>query len=159
MTEYLLGLDPGKTTGFAFAYLDSVRPLIIAEHGTIEDGLDGFIDWWESRQKYWSPADEKLVIERFIIDGTITGTWASQIEGAIKVLHPQNNVWQLRSDKATVFNQKEGGDKGQTERFAWLRERGFEGVSHELDAQTHLLVYAKRQKHLPTLRKYWGPSD
>lgn len=148
--KYYLGLDPGLSTGYAIAYWSDLHPLEIVEQGVIKDGCDGFIDWFKSRA-----IPETVVAERFVIDGTMTGVWSPQIEGAIKALHSGTKVWQLRSDKATLFNQKLKGDKGQTERFEWLRDRGFEGKSHSLDAQTHLLVLAKRMKSQPTLRKYF----
>lgn len=153
----LLTLDPGLSTGYSIwetrSYFDS-SDLELMETGVIEEGCEGFIDDW--RYKGIGTKTDRVVCERFVIDGTHTGVWSAQIEGALMALYDGPVIWQLRSDKATLFNQEFGGDAGQTERFAWLRERGFEGEGHELDAITHALVWAKRMGHIPTLRKYWG---
>ena len=99
-----------------------------------------------------------VVYEDFIVEPSYVGrAWSSEVIGAIKTARSVSPVSaQLRSDKSTLFTQKHTGDKGETERFAWLRERGFSGTPHELDAITHALVYLKRQRNRAALKQYWG---
>jgi hypothetical protein len=82
---YLWSFDPGLATGAALGEYDNNVPYKIHATWSIPDGLDGFIQWSESQQ--WLDTDE-AVTERFVIDGTITGVWAPQIEGALAFLQP-----------------------------------------------------------------------
>lgn len=151
----VLALDPGLSTGFAISIVTPHAPVLFLKQGVIENGCEGFIDWWTAFYSARINDVDLIVCERFVIDGTHTGVWSPQIEGALMALAGVPIAWQLRSDKALLFGQTFKGDRGQTERFEWLRERGFTGVSHELDAITHTLFWLKRQGHKPTLRKYW----
>lgn len=150
----ILSLDPGLASGFALGEFSDTQPYTVVSHGVVDGGCEGFIDW--VRPSCYLDIADVVVCERFVIDGTHTGVWSPQIEGALMALSPTRVVWQLRSDKATLFGQKLAGDRGQTERFNWLRGQGFEGEGHTLDAVTHALVYLKRLEHKPTLRKFWG---
>lgn len=150
----ILSLDPGLASGFIVAELFDDKPLTLSSQGVIDGGCEGFLDW--VKPGCYLEIVDTVICERFVIDGTHTGVWSPQIEGAVMALSPVPIVWQLRSDKATLFGQKQKGAKGETERFNWLRERGFSGEGHELDAITHALVWAKRSGHKPTIDKYWG---
>ena len=149
-TDRRLTLDPGFHTGWSL-WVNGKLSL----QGVIEGGLDGFITWANS---WGSLYVDVLVIEDFIAEPKFTGrVWASEVKGAaIALISHGRLIIQKRSDKATLFKQKYKGDKGETERFGWLREHGFHGVSHELDAITHGLVSYKRDKHPYVLKKYWN---
>lgn len=102
-----------------------------------------------------------VIYEDFVIDGTLTGSWSSEVIGALKCMmyHEAADVplvKQTRQNKASLFGHKaKTTEKREVERFNWLRDRGFSGVSHELDAITHALFYIKKQEHVPTIKKYW----
>jgi hypothetical protein len=150
---YLWSFDPGFATGAALGYYDDETPYKIHATWSIPDGLDGFIDWLGS----WGPTRyDDVVVERFIIDGTITGVWAPQIEGALSLFAFQegfNITWHLRSDKSMLT----AGD--EPTRNKWLKARFPDmKTQHERDAVTHSLVYLKRQRHLPTLKQYWSEA-
>ena len=137
-------------------------PAHVMLQGVIPNGVDGFMVSTVMPDEFFRAlmAADIVVYEDFEIDGTITGSWASETIGALKMhlfaMTRPAPVRQTRRDKATLFGQKAPTtEKRQTERFNWLRDRGFEGVSHELDAITHALVYIKRQGHKPTIDKYW----
>lgn len=161
----VLAFDPGESTGWAlFSYADRA-PAELIDQGVIPDGVDGFIKWARSMPGHdLLVYAETIVYEDFVIDGTITGSWSSETIGALKALYAVANkqdeghklVKQTRQDKASLFGHKaKTTELRQTERFNWLRDRGFIGVSHELDAITHALFYIKRQGHVPTIKRYW----
>lgn len=130
----------------------------------IGDGEQGFIDSLVTNRRTFHHhlwIAKVVVYEDFAIDGTITGSWSSEVIGALKMYQAQNStaplVKQTRQNKAALFgHQAEDTQKRETERFNWLRERGFDGQSHELDAITHALFYIKKRAlHVPTIKKYW----
>lgn len=146
----LLGLDPGKKTGYYFVNLEEDTPMEVLDHGVIEGGVEGFHEWWlDGSDVYWQT--DLIISEIFEIDGTITGTWSPQIEGALKVLWDGEIVWQKRDDKAALL-------PGEPARKKWLKEHGFQfDATHDMDALTHLIVYIKRHKteHMASIREWW----
>lgn len=139
-----LCLDPGKVTGAAYVQWGRTQGLSVIATHAIENGCEGFIDWFRSHAPF-----QLIICEEFNIDGTITGTWSAQIEGALKAMWGSPIVWQRRDDKAVIR-------KGEPERNDWLASRGIHlKTQHERDAVVHGLVYARRQGHLPTIEKYW----
>ena len=147
----LFAVDPGWSTGWAmFGVTDGKVELLT--QGTVEGGLEG---WVQEVGLY--PIRGAVVCEAFIVEPSYVGrAWSSEVLGAVRLASRDEFVLQSRSDKATLFTQKHLGDKGETERFAWLRERGFDGTPHELDAITHALVYLKRQRNRVALKQYWN---
>ena len=154
-----LGLDPGKTTGFAM-FCDT--EMVAA--GGIEGGFDGFIEWWHAPRGFAPvPNDmDQLIIERYVpLEGFrgIDQTYSLEVQGAARTLAHLVDIQvklQLRSDKAVLFGQEETGDKGAAERRAWLAERGLifdPATSHAMDAATHVLVSAKRDPAF--WNRYW----
>lgn len=139
----VLALDPGKMTGWAY-FIDG----ILISCGVIIDGRNGFIEWAKTQM----PEHDVLVVESFIVEPSFVGTAdASEVIGAAFALSdaPAKRE-QLRSAKATLVK----GD--QTKRFNWLRSKGFDGMTHELDAITHALLYYRAVGHKPTFLRYWA---
>ena len=149
----LMTFDPGWSTGWSAWEINRRRIVPIAQ-GTVEGGVEGFV----GAGMRGCGGARMVVYEDFIVEPSYVGrAWSSEVIGAIKTARSVSPVSaQLRSDKSTLFTQKHTGDKGETERFAWLRERGFSGTPHELDAITHALVYLKRQRNRAALKQYWG---
>lgn len=149
LNEWRLTLDPGFHTGWSLW-----RDGELIRQGVVEGGLDGFIRWARS----WNFSLGTLVIEDFIAEPNFTGrAWASEVKGAAIALIPHERlIIQKRTDKSTLFGQKFKEQKGETERFEWLRAHGFTGVSHELDAITHGLISYKRERHPLVLARYWN---
>ena len=139
---YMLSLDPGESTGFAlWCRSDLLRV------GTVTHGLQGFDRWT-------MPYHEILVVEDFVCEPDFTGRpVASEVLGlAWGRSSALKKVRQARSMKASLF----GKNHSEAERFAWLRERGFTGNSHELDAITHGLIFMKNNRNRDALRRYWN---
>lgn len=156
-----LGLDPGKETGWAEFFGTDLQA-----SGSIEGGLDGFVDWWQSGSAYrgWAEAGRlSVVCERFVPEVGLGGTdqaWSLEIQGAVKLLARQSAfplVLQPRSDKAALFGQKDIGDRGETERKRWLSERGLNfATNHAMDAATHVLVERRRARDMAFWKRYWA---
>lgn len=149
MAKYYLGIDPGNTTGFAF-----FADWKLCGHGEIPGGVEGFIAWWNSLNI--SDYKLELIVENFVVEPSFVGVpVASEIIGAIKALWDGPMQIQQRSYKASLFHQKKPGDAGQSERIAWLKERGLEFEStHAMDAATHVLVNQKRNPQF--WARYWA---
>lgn len=145
---WLLGLDPGKTTGAALGYLDAKTPLKIHRTWMIPGGNDGFLEWWHGDFALEvKPA--VVVSEKFekrvgvpFADWTPLG-----IEQSLASLQ-LNLVFQKPSVKAHVPDEvlKRAG--------LWLP-----GAGHDRDAVRHLLAYAKLTAHVPTVKSVWPPQS
>lgn len=137
-------LDPGHMTGWALFH----EEILIAQ-GVISGGRDGFIEWAKTQM----PDHDVLVVESFIVEPSFVGRAdASEVVGAAFALSPAPvKREQLRSRKISLVRTK-----NEAGRFAWLRERGFEGMSHELDAITHGLLYLRAIGHRAAFERYWG---
>lgn len=156
-----LGLDPGKKTGWAEFFDTDLQA-----SGSIDGGLDGFMDWWQSESSYrgWAEAGRlRVVCERFVPEVGLGGAdqaWSLEIQGVVRWLaraHGFGLTLQLRSDKAVLFGQEEVGDKGESERREWLVERGLVfDTNHAMDAATHVLVERKRARDMQFWTRYWA---
>ena len=139
----VLALDPGETTGWALFHGE-----ILIEHGVISEGRNGFIKWAKTQM----PEHDVLVMESFIVQPDFVGRAdASEVIGAAYALSDAPiKREQLRVSKMTLMR---GDEKA---RFGWLRDRGFTGMTHELDAVTHALLYLRATGHKPTYLRYWA---
>lgn len=158
--RWRLGLDPGKQTGWA-RFLDEE----MMDSGSIGGGLEGFMDWWDTGAGGPVGAGLHVICERFVPEAGLGGedqAWSLEIQGAVRLLARQRGfglTLQLRSDKATLFGQRQLGDKGEAERREWLAERGLVfDTDHAMDAATHVLVERKRARDLAFWERYWGRS-
>lgn len=137
------GLDPGGTTGWSLFDRE-----IKIDGGIITGGYSGFLRWARTDM----PQHDRIVVEEFVVQPDFVGrAEASEILGAAFALSPAEEQYrQLRSLKATLVKGTE------SERVAWLRAHGFEGMIHELDADTHILILLKRLGDKAAFHRYWG---
>ena len=160
----LLSLDPGKNSGIALGHYDDSAPYTLVDRWQQHDGLEGFIYWWENER----PLFDVIVVERFVLDPSNQFTadlTPKEIEGALKALWRGPIVWQLRGDKGALCGYPPSAKtKAQRQRVRnlWLDRFGLfvpgEDNQDSADAIVHSLVYLKRQRHLPTMKRYWPPS-
>lgn len=141
----LLAMDPGENTGWAY-----FEDADLVAQGTIPNAADGVV---EALRPRLLPRYDRLVLEAFIVQPDFVGrAHASEVIG-VMILDAHDNQaphsFQLRSQKAVV---KRGSE---TERFRWLREMGYSGSSHELDAITHGLLRLRLEKNLDVIEKHW----
>lgn len=141
----ILGFDPGGSTGWSY-FEDENK----VAGGAIHDGLTGFLAW--SSLTRWIDQATMIVVENFVVKPEFVGVpEASEVIGSIITQACCPVYRQMPSQKATLVKGTE------VERFAWLRAHGFNGsTSHELDADTHVLLRLRAMNHRPTLQKYWG---
>lgn len=149
--QSLLSIDPGKQTGIALGIYGDDEPYKLAEVWQVSGGLKGFIDWWREHETLMPTY---LVCEKFVLrnNAFVADTEPLLIEGALRVLWGGDIVWQLRTDKMFVTDQllKEHG--------LWKTGKalGWKDCRDANDAIIHGLAFLRKQKHLPTLRKFWG---
>lgn len=141
----LLALDPGKTTGFAFASIFDNEPLTILSTGQISGGLDGFISWC---RRSGDTADT-VIAEGFRLDSRTVkpDTTPLLILGALRVLRP-DFITQMNTAKVHA------PDSALKRWGMWLP-----GQQHARDAIRHLVAYAKLTHHRPTLEALWPPRE
>lgn len=143
----MLALDPGGHTGYSFWQYDAITPLTHITHGTIEGGLHGFLDWWHGGLP---EAHGEVVIEGFELDGRtprpdltprdiIGATWALSYPTPIVV---QQNTQKFFADD--LFLKRSG---------MWWK-----GLGHDRDSARHAFARMRKLRHMPTLRRYWGPD-
>lgn len=145
----LLSIDPGKATGWALGKFTPSAPYRLVSAGITHDGLQGFLDWFKLPH-----GDDVIVCEKFILrnNGFVPDTTPLLIEGALSALVGINRVnWQLRSQKSIV------PDALLKNHGLWLtgRDVGHEDARDAMDAIIHALAWLARQKHRPTLEKYF----
>lgn len=143
--KYVLGLDPGGTTGLAiFRYTDDTLPeLVFLDH--IEGGMLGYYDYF-----FESYLDENLV--------AVSEKWVSRpgvrnpditpayIEGVQLAQWGQNRVQYQTPDMKQMVP-----DQILKDQHLWVPN-----ARHAMDATIHVLVYLRNIKHKPTLEALSG---
>lgn len=165
---HILSIDPGKNSGIALGYYDSITPYQLLQRWQVHNGVNGFIDWWFNERPDYSV----LVVEKFVLSAENDFTASLEpveIEGALAVLlegEEVQPVWQPRQDKGSLIGYPpEAVTKAQRQRvrFDFLDRYGLFRAGTENDdsndAVTHSLVYLKRRRHMPTCLAFWGPRS
>lgn len=145
---YVIGLDPGGTTGFALLTVPDEgngKPELTFLH-QIEDGLEGFIKFFKGGDHILS--NTVIVSEKWkernikgadrtpqYIEGFMIGMW----EGI---------VWQTPDFKSLVPDQ-------------WLKDNELwtPGKRHQMDALKHAYAYLRNQGNSATVESLAGESD
>lgn len=142
----ILSCDPGESTGWAL-WEDGK----LISQGVITNGVEGAILWAMTDM----PEHDTLILESFIVEPDFVGrSFASEVIGILLLRSRQMgatvHAFQSRGQKATVVRGSE------TERFRWLRNHGFTGTSHELDAISHGLLRMRLEGNAEVVNRYWG---
>jgi hypothetical protein len=155
----IYSFDFGQTTGVAKGYYSNSEAYELDDAWEVPSGIDGFLDWWDSRNIYNRYHKELpiIVAEKFILNpgnqfaADLTGV---PIEGALTALWRKEIHWQAPSAKAGIPD-------------ALLRSRGLWQTGDDLghtdgrdanDAIIHSLEFLRRSSHVPTLKKYFPPT-
>jgi hypothetical protein len=158
--KMLLSLDPGKQTGIALGYFGDNHPYELIKVWQISDGITGFLKWWNSegvmniKFREWQYKSESIIVcEKFILRSNqfVADTEPLLIEGALQALWHYPIIWQQRSDKTLVE------DSTLKAHGLWHtgKQVGWKDARDTNDAIIHALGYLKKNKHVPTLKKYW----
>jgi len=159
--KLLLSLDPGKQTGIAAGVYGDDHPYMLIDVWQVSEGVTGFIKWWHDTGKHvirnyeWAWLQPtQIVSEKFILrnNAFVADTEPLLIEGALQALWSLPVAWQQRSDKSLV------GDNILRENGLWHtgKQVGWKDARDTNDAIIHAMAYLKKNKHIPTLQKYWG---
>lgn len=145
--KYVLGMDPGGTTGIAMLrYTDTTQPELIYLHQQ-ENGLEGFYNFFNGTNP--NP-DVTIVSESFTIREGVHGADVTplRIEGAQYVYWGNDVVYQEPAMKSLI-------------KESWLKEQNLwtPGKRHQMDALIHALVYLRNEMHEPTLKNMSGDSE
>lgn len=175
---YLLSFDPGKVTGITLGHYSDTKAYERDAFWAVQGGLEGFLGWFgnhfspdydsynltdyfypdehgpEAREPItWAYADGQIVSERFVLRSQkfVADTTPILIEGAMAALGMEP-IYQLRSDKALV------PDQILKDQLLWVTGSmcGWTDGRDVNDSAIHALAYLKKQKHLPTLQKFFG---
>lgn len=147
--RYILAFDPGGTTGWAFGGYSDESALSFIGGGQIEDGLHGFIYWFEQPEAF--AGNITIVSESFQLRASVRNPDVTplRIEGALEaLLGPGRVVYQQPALKSTV------GDQLLKDNGLWIP-----GQRHQMDARIHAIAYLKKNRHLPTIRAFWPEKE
>lgn len=145
--RYVIGLDPGGTTGVAaLRYTEETAPELIYLH-QIEDGMEGYTEWFDGS----NPDDHvTMVSEKFDLREGVYGADLTPIyiEGVQYAHWRDEIVYQQPSQKSLIPDD-------------WLKEQNLwtPGKRHQMDALIHALVYLRNSGHQPTLDALTGKTD
>lgn len=141
----ILGLDPGKATGWSLWEYDAITPLRPVSHGTIEGGLSGFLAWWRDGGVEFTT--DEVVCESFRLDGRTPNPDITplRIEGALAALWPET-IFQPNTMKLHMTDER-------------IKALGlwWPGKGHDRDSLRHVWALMKMRKHYPTLMAGWPP--
>ena len=145
--SYVIGQDPGGTTGIAcLRYTEDTQPELIYLH-QIPGGHEGYIGFFDGSE---IPDNVTMVSEKWDehykpgVDRT-----PQYIEGAQAALWGKENVvYQSPTVKSLVPDD-------------WLKEQNLwtPGKRHQMDALIHAIVYLRNNDHKPTQKALTGDSD
>jgi len=146
---FLLTFDPGKSTGIALGEYSDSDPYKLVKVWQTQNGLHGVLEWLG---EHYGMYDERAVSESFILRKTpfMPDVEPLRIEGALMVMYPEI-VWQQPSDKHHV------PDSILKEHGLWQTGKPLGHVDGRdaNDAIIHALAFLKKNRHVPTLKKYW----
>lgn len=152
----MLSIDPGGSTGIALGTFSETEPYALVETWQPRGGAVGFLEWAVDTD-WFAPLDV-IVAEQFILrsaekDNRVPNVEPIRIEGVMLALR-WDVQYQSRTMKSMVKDQvlKDHGLWQTGKKFGHTDGRDAN------DAIIHALAHLKNKRHLPSLRKYWGPN-
>lgn len=145
--KYVLGQDPGGTTGIAMLrYTPDTKPELIYLH-QIKDGRVGYFNWFEGSEPTYNLTivSEKWETREGIHSADLEPVY---IEGVQYALWQENVVYQTPDMKSLVPDE-----------FLKKNNLWTPGKRHQMDALIHALVYLRNSGHRPTLEALTGKGD
>lgn len=144
--KYVLGQDPGDTTGVALLrYTDNTPPELIYLH-QIPDGREGFFYFFIGSM-VGEGTDITSVSERWVKREGVKGAVLTPcyIEGI------QDAIWGFQTEYQSPDVKTVIGDE-----FLKISNLWTEGKRHQMDALLHALYWLRNQGHEPTLKALTG---
>jgi len=161
MTETILGIDPGESTGWSLWLLDNDAPIQRVDYGLIHGGVDGFITFMEVRLGSMRPS--VTICEKFNEkDGrvAVADLTPLPIEGAIRAIASAlalELIFQPTAMKSMCSDEKlkelgfyiTNAEARENPKIRWQDARDVN------DSEIHVLAWAKSIDHTPTVEAYW----
>jgi hypothetical protein len=162
VTEYLLSIDPGRSTGIAVGTFSDDDPYELVAVWQPRNGAVGFLDWWYSDWLYdtgFMPTRDLIVSEAFTLRNNkfVANVEPVRIEGVMLALG-LDVVYQQPAMKSLVGDavlKRSGLYIENAQAREWFDHPDARDVN---DAITHALAYLKRTLHRPSLLAYWPPE-
>lgn len=165
MTDILLALDPGESTGWSSWLIDDDAPLQRIDYGLIKGGLKGFVMWMSTTL---GNRPDLIVCEEFnphlgYGGGSAKNYEPLYIEGALYAMTDALQlevVWQGADMKPLCSDEKlreqglyiSNAEARENPAISWMDARDVN------DSQRHALAWAKLTEHEPTISSLW-PED
>lgn len=144
--KYVIGQDPGQTTGVAvLRYTDNTAPELIYLH-QIPDGREGFFYFFIGTE-VGEGTDFVSVSEKW---ETREGVHGADLE-PVRIEGVQDAIWIFQTVYQSPTVKKMIGDEFLKQQNLWT-----EGKRHQMDALLHALYYLRSIGHKPTLEKLSG---
>lgn len=166
MTNYILSIDPGVSTGIVLASFTESTPVTIEEVWQIAGGLTGFKRWyWEHGPRI----SAGVIAERFVplsgggFSHTSDTVEPLRIEGALRAwgIMPDDYDdprWQrpqamVLASGATRAERKKNSDNVLRHMVLWHtgKQVGMKDANDVNSACKHLVAYLKKTGHQPTI--------
>lgn len=153
MSEPMLFMDPGETTGWSLWNYEETLPLMRLEWGYITGGFEGVMDWGERHLGLLRP---DIYCERFdpLRGNNHKNFEPMLIEGGLRAIARALGLpfeYQDTGMKALCT------DETLRRNGLWIENSE---VEHEdardiNDSQIHALAWGKSHDHQPTIERYW----
>lgn len=149
--KYVLGQDPGGTTGVALLrYTDDTQAELIYLH-QIPDGIEGYYEFFEDSY----PESNLTIVSEKWVERNVKGAdrTPQYIEGMQYAWWSQS----LKRDPEPGLVYQEPDVKSLVP-DEWLKENNLwtPGKRHQMDALIHAIVYLRNKGHKPTLEALSG---
>jgi hypothetical protein len=147
---YILGLDPGGTTGVAMLRIDSrddeIKPELVYLH-QIPDGRYGFKRFFN----YSVPRENVIIVSEKWKERNRKGVdrEPQYIEGSMHIIWDDENInYQYPEVKEQVPDE-------------WLKKNNLwtEGKRHQMDALKHAFAYLRNEEHSATIESLGGKDE
>lgn len=178
MTNYLLSIDPGVSTGIVLASYTDTTPVAVEQVWQVPGGLTGFKRWmskyyngptygWGVGSRVYYPV--RLIAERFVplsgggFSHTSDTVEPLRIEGALRAwgIMPDSyddERWQrpqamVLASGATRAERKKNSDNVLRHMGLWHtgKQVGMKDANDVNSACKHLVAYLKKTGHQPTI--------
>jgi hypothetical protein len=142
----MLCLDPGGTTGLAIISFEPEQEASLVHYEQVPGGLEGFINWYKSEREIWNW--DMVVCEDFTLRMNVKFPDLSPVYiiGALEAFEwPDKPTYQQPTQKPLCDDDR-------------LKVLGFHkpGKGHANDAIRHGIIYLRKSRHMPTLKKGWA---
>lgn len=175
MSSTLLAVDGGESTGLVMFQYSDTKPAELVRYAQVENGIAGFKDWLDN---YDWPRPDHVVQEAFTplqhsgFSLTRKSVTPLLIEGALVMsglIQPYEAKSPQHQRPAEMYFTG-GRDLADKKKRAhkWLKEHGLYVTGKDVgckdandvrSALLHGITWFRKQKHAPTLKRFFGGNE